>query len=67
MSGGIHALAGAAERMVAELTSLANAKPKVLLAGGAAVKLAPFLTFEFETVDNLVLEGMCHIAEEVGV
>jgi type III pantothenate kinase len=65
MSGGIHALAGAAERMVTELTAHTQSAPQVLLAGGAAVKLAPFLTFPFETVDNLVLEGMCHIAEEI--
>ncbi len=64
MSGGLHALAGAAERMVAQLADHCQEAPQVLLAGGAAVKLAPFLNFPFASVDNLVLEGMCFIAEE---
>ncbi len=63
MSGGIHALAGAAERMVKQLAAHVGAMPQVLLAGGAALKLQPFLSFEVVHVDNLVLEGLGWIAE----
>jgi type III pantothenate kinase len=65
MSGGIHALAGAAMRMREGFAKTAGAEPKVLLAGGAAIKLAPYLNFAFENTDNLVLEGLGWIAERV--
>jgi type III pantothenate kinase len=65
MSGGIHALAGAAERMVNQLAQHSGGAPYVLLAGGAAIKLAPFLDFAFEHVDNLVLEGLGWIVEKM--
>jgi pantothenate kinase type III len=39
----------------------------VLLAGGAAVKLAPFLDFAFEHADNLVLEGLAWMIESTEV
>ncbi len=65
MSGGIQALAGAAERMVNQLAERTQSAPKVLLAGGAAIKLAPYLNFAFEHVDNLVLEGLGWIVEEM--
>jgi type III pantothenate kinase len=67
MSGGIHALAGAAQRMVDRLTAHIGAPPYVLLAGGAAVKLAPFLDFAFEHADNLVLEGLAWMIESTEV
>jgi type III pantothenate kinase len=62
MSGGIHALAGAAERVRRLLREQAGETPVVLLAGGAASKLAEFLPFNFQTVENLVLEGVVQIA-----
>jgi type III pantothenate kinase len=65
MSGGIHALAGAAERIVAQMTASARSAPQVLMAGGAAIKLEPFLSFPFTHVDNLVLEGLAWIYEEL--
>ncbi|MEP7084687.1 MAG: type III pantothenate kinase [Betaproteobacteria bacterium] len=64
MSGGVHALAGAAERMTRLLTDRTRRVPRVLLAGGAAPKLAPHLQFGYTMVDNLVLEGLSCIAEE---
>ena len=64
MSGGVHALAGAAERMTRLLTDRTRRVPRVLLAGGAALKLAPHLQFAYTVVDNLVLEGLASIAEE---
>jgi len=63
MSGGVHALAGAAERMMGLLSEHTGRSPRVLLAGGAAPKLAPHLQFPFAIIDNLVLEGLAGIAE----
>lgn len=63
MSGGVHALAGAAERMARLLSDQTGRTPRVLLAGGAAPKLAPHLQFPYAMVDNLVLEGLARIAE----
>ena len=64
MSGGVHALAGAAERMNRLLSQRTGHVPRVLLAGGAAPKLAPHLTMRFTVIDNLVLEGLALIADE---
>ena len=64
MSGGVHALAGAAERMNRLLTQRTGRMPRVLLAGGAAPKLAPHLTMRYTMVDNLVLEGLAQIADQ---
>ena len=63
MSGGVHALAGAAERMMRLLEDETGKKPRVLLAGGAAPKLAAHVPFPYAIVDNLVLEGLASIAE----
>lgn len=63
MSGGVHALGGAAERMVRLLEEHTGRTPRVLLAGGAATKLAPRVSFAYTMVDNLVLEGLTLIAE----
>ena len=63
MSGGVHALAGAAERMARLLAERNGRTPRVLLAGGAAPKLAPHLRFAYTMVDNLVLEGLARIAD----
>ena len=58
MSGGVFAIAGAVERQYKRLEARAGAAPKVLIAGGAAVKLAPALDVEFEIVDTLLFEGL---------
>ena len=63
MSGGVHALAGAAERMTRLLEQQTGKRPRVILAGGAAPKLAPHVPFEHTMTDNLVLEGLVRIAE----
>jgi type III pantothenate kinase len=63
MSGGVHALAGAAERMARLLSERTGRTPRALLAGGAAPKLAPHLQFPYTMVDNLVLEGLARIAD----
>ena len=63
MSGGVHALAGAAERMMRLLRERTGREPVVLLAGGAAPKLAAHLQYPHTIVDNLVLEGLARIAD----
>jgi type III pantothenate kinase len=63
MSGGVHALAGAAERMQRLLERRTGDGVHVLLAGGAAPKLAPHLEMTYTMVDNLVLEGLELIAD----
>ena len=58
MSGGAHAIAGAVERMHRRLLELSGHAPMLLMAGGAAVKLAPITDLPFETVDTLLFEGL---------
>ncbi len=58
MSGGVHAIAGAVERLHRRLRERASAEPRVLITGGAAVKLAPALDVGFELVDGLIFEGL---------
>ena len=58
MSGGVFAIAGAVERQYKRLAARGGRPPKVLIAGGAAVKLAPALDVEFEIVDSLLFEGL---------
>jgi type III pantothenate kinase len=67
MSGGVHALAGAAERMARLLSERTGHTPRVLLSGGAAPKLAPHLQFAYTMIDNLVLEGLARIADARGL
>lgn len=58
MSGGVFAIAGAVERQHKRLSARTGQAPKVLIAGGAAVKLAPALDVAFEIVDTLLFEGL---------
>jgi type III pantothenate kinase len=64
VSGAINALAGAAERMVGYMKQTGQGTPLVVLSGGAADMLMPRLNTEVERVDNLVLEGLRHIARD---
>ncbi len=61
-SGVVNALAGAIERMVRFMRQAGEAAPLTLLSGGAAQAIAPQLNEAVEVVDNLVLEGLVHIA-----
>jgi type III pantothenate kinase len=61
MSGGVNAIAGAVERQYRRLRARAGAEPRVLITGGAAVKLAPALELAFEIVDGLIFEGLLGI------
>lgn len=64
MSGALNALAGAVDRMAGYLTQTVKRAPLIVLSGGAADALRPLLEGEIERVDNLVLDGLMHIARE---
>jgi len=62
-SGGTYAIAGAVECMVQHLRALCGQEPKCLMTGGAAWKMAPNMTRRFELVDNLIFDGLLHMAQ----
>jgi len=63
MSGGVFAIAGAVERQYKLLRDSGGTAPKLLMTGGAAVKLAPTLDLPFEMIDSLIFEGLLRIEE----
>jgi type III pantothenate kinase len=64
-SGAMQGMCGAVEQMRARLGG-EEAKPRVIVSGGAAAEIAPHLTEPVEVVDNLVLEGVLVLAETSG-
>lgn len=62
MTGGVHAISGAVERMYRQLKRHTSSSPTLLISGGAAVKLSPDLQLPHQHVDNLVFEGLLTIA-----
>ncbi len=60
-SGGLAAITGAIEHMVAQLTQ-EGSLPSCLLSGGGAATIAPQLPFTTQVIDNLVLDGLIRIA-----
>jgi type III pantothenate kinase len=58
MSGGANAIAGAVERQHRKLAQRTGQEPLLLMTGGAAVKLEPFIAPRFETIDTLIFEGL---------
>lgn len=63
-SGGTYAIAGAVERMVQHVRQHCGAEPKCFMTGGAGWKVAPSMTRHFELVDNLIFDGLLHIAQQ---
>lgn len=63
-SGIVAALCGAIQRQYAYLTEVAGMPPRVILTGGDAATLLPFLDFQVEHVPMLVLEGMERVTRE---
>ena len=57
-SGGTYAITGAIERQHAHLTRHAGRSPRTFVTGGAAWKVAPYLTIEHELVDGLIYDGL---------
>lgn len=66
VSGGIHALAGAVERMARFMAQTGEGEALVVLSGGDAEVLASHLNARVEVVENLVLEGLLCIACDSG-
>jgi type III pantothenate kinase len=62
-SGGTYAIAGAVERMVQHVRAHCGADPKCVMTGGAGWKMAPSMTQPFELVDNLIFDGLLHMAQ----
>lgn len=68
MSGGASGIAGAVERMHRQLTLRCGATPRILMSGGAAVKLAQILhDRDIDVIDTLVFEGLLRLAQERGL
>lgn len=63
-SGIIAALSGAIQRQFELLTEVAGEPPRVILTGGDAEALLPFLDLQVELVPLLVLEGMERVTRE---
>jgi type III pantothenate kinase len=65
-SGAIDACVGAISRMLARLSEIDNnaVTPIVIASGGALALLAPHAPFPLTIHENLVLEGLLHIALE---
>jgi len=61
-SGAVNAMAGAVERMARYLEEITGMPPPVILSGGDAQLLETRLNAQVTVVDNLVLEGLLHIA-----
>ncbi|MBX3649776.1 MAG: type III pantothenate kinase [Burkholderiales bacterium] len=66
-SGTVNALAGAVERMARHLGEITGTAPPVILSGGDAALIEKRLNAQVVVVDNLVLEGLLHIATQPGV
>lgn len=57
-SGGTYAITGAMERLHRHLAQRTAAKPLTLMTGGAAWKVAPWLSIEHELIDSLIFDGL---------
>ena len=62
-SGGTYAIAGAVDRMVQHLKHLSGEEPACIMTGGAGWKMMPSMTRPFELLENLIFDGLLHIAE----
>ena len=61
-SGAIQACAGAVERLAAAMASHGTPPDRIILSGGAAAEIAPWLLLPIAHHDNLVLDGLERIA-----
>ncbi|MFN0186770.1 MAG: type III pantothenate kinase [Aquabacterium sp.] len=62
MSGGALGMAGAIEHQLRRLQQRTGQAPALIMAGGAAVKLAPIVDYSVELVDSLIFDGLLAIA-----
>jgi type III pantothenate kinase len=63
-SGAVNSLAGAVERMAGYLGEITGTLPPVILSGGDLALIEKRLNARVTVVDNLVLEGLLHIATQ---
>lgn len=63
-SGAINALAGAVERIALYLRESAGVEPRIVISGGDAALVGDRLNAQVTVVDNLVLEGLLHVAQQ---
>ena len=57
-SGGTYAITGAIERMHRHLVQRCGQAPLVLMSGGAAWKVGPYLGLQHEIVESLIFDGL---------
>jgi type III pantothenate kinase len=62
-SGGTYAIAGAVQCMVQHVRAHCGVEPKCIMTGGAGWKMAPSMSVPFELVDNLIFDGLLHMAQ----
>lgn len=62
-SGGTFAIAGAVAHMVAQLRQRTGREPICIMTGGAGWKMLPSMTVEVDLVEQLIFEGLLHIAD----
>lgn len=66
-SGGTYAIAGAVRRMWDSLRSHSDIPPRVLMTGGAGWKMLPHMSMPCELVENVIFDGLLHIAHQRGM
>lgn len=64
VSGAVNALAGAVDRVMSYMQQTAEQEPVIVLSGGAAETLEPYLSGRVERVEHLVLEGLLQVGLE---
>lgn len=62
LAGSTVACAALIERALGEARATLRARPKLLLAGGAAMQVAPYLSVPYARADHLVLQGLALLA-----
>jgi len=62
MSGGTDAIAGAIERVMQRLKKHTGREPRLLISGGAAVRLVNIESLRATVVENLIFEGLLALA-----
>lgn len=63
-TGGTYAITGAIERMAINLHQKTQQVPKIILTGGAAWKIKPYLTMPAVLIETLIFDGMMAVAAE---
>ncbi|MFN3616653.1 MAG: type III pantothenate kinase, partial [Aquabacterium sp.] len=62
MSGGTDAIAGAIERLMQRLKQHTGREPRLLISGGASVRLVNIESLRATVVENLIFEGLLALA-----